>query len=133
VGISNLLTHYETYPPYWVKARFRARVGDPQKDAEMLRARSPLFHVDRIKAPLLIAHGANDVRVKKSESEQMVAAMRSANKPVEYFLYPDEGHRQWRPENKIDFHARAEEFLARYLVGRFEPGRQVSGHSAVSR
>lgn len=114
VGISNLLTHYESYPPYWFKARFRARVGDPEKDAEMLRSRSPLSHVDRIKAPLLIAHGANDVRVNAHESEQMVAAMRAAGKPVEYYLYQDEGHRQWRPENKFSFYAKAEQFLAKY-------------------
>jgi dipeptidyl aminopeptidase/acylaminoacyl peptidase len=133
VGISHLITRYETYPPYWSKARYRFSVGDPEKDAEMLKSRSPLSHVDQIKAPLLIAHGANDVRVKASESEQMVAAMRSANKPVEYFLYPDEGHGQWRPENKIEFHARAEEFLARYLAGRFEPAKEVPSHSAVSR
>jgi len=133
VGISNLITHYETYPPYWVKARFRTRVGDPQKDAEMLKARSPLSHVDRIRAPLLIVHGLNDVRVKASESEQMVAAMRAENKPVEYFLYQDEGHRQWRPENKFHFYAKAEEFLARHLGGRFDPADDIPGHAAVSK
>ena len=69
VGISNLISHHDGYPPYWSKARFRARVGDPQKEADMLKSRSPLFHVDKIRAPLLLAHGANDVRVE-SERER---------------------------------------------------------------
>jgi dipeptidyl aminopeptidase/acylaminoacyl peptidase len=81
----------------------------------------------------LIAHGANDVRVRASESEQMVAAMRAAQKPVEYYLYPDEGHRQWRPENKFHFYAKAEEFLARHLGGRLEPMAEISGHAAVEK
>jgi len=133
VGISNLITHYETYPPYWFKARFRTRVGDPQKDAAMLHERSPLSHVERIHAPLLIGHGANDVRVKMAESEQMVAAMRAAAKPVEYYLYPDEGHRQWRPENMSNFYAKVEAFLAKYLGGRYEPESEAAEPSPSSR
>jgi dipeptidyl aminopeptidase/acylaminoacyl peptidase len=133
VGISNLISHYNNYPPYWslYKARFRARVGDPQKEEELLKARSPLFHVDQIKAPLLIAHGMNDARVVASESEQMVAAMRQANKPVEYVIYEDEGHRQWRPETKFHFFAKAEEFLAKHLGGRFEPANDPLGAAAI--
>ncbi|HEY7220779.1 MAG TPA: prolyl oligopeptidase family serine peptidase [Candidatus Binatia bacterium] len=133
VGISNLLTHYDTYPSYWFKARFRVRVGDPEKDADMLKARSPLSHVDRIQAPLLIAHGANDARVNVHESEQIVAAMRAAGKPVEYFLYQDEGHRQWRPINKIHLYGKVEEFLARHLGGRFEPATEMSGNAGIAK
>lgn len=133
VGISNLISHHDNYPPYWNKARFRTRVGDPEKERDLLNSRSPLHHVERIKAPLLIVHGANDVRVKASESEQMVAAMRAADKPVEYFLYPDEGHRQWRPENRFHFYAKAEEFLAKHLGGRFEPLGEIPGHAAVAK
>jgi dipeptidyl aminopeptidase/acylaminoacyl peptidase len=133
VGISNLLTHYETYAPYWFKALFRVRVGDPEKDADILKARSPLSNVERIKAPLLIAHGANDVRVNVHESEQMVSAMRAAGKPVEYLLYQDEGHRQWRPMNKIHFYAKVEEFLARYLGGRFEPVPDIPGEAGIAK
>jgi dipeptidyl aminopeptidase/acylaminoacyl peptidase len=133
VGISNLISHYNNYPPYWslYKPRFRARVGDPQKEEELLKARSPLFHVDQIKAPLLIAHGVNDARVVASESEQMVAAMRQANKPVEYVIYEDEGHRQWRPETKFHFFAKVEEFLAKHLGGRFEPANDPLGAGAI--
>jgi dipeptidyl aminopeptidase/acylaminoacyl peptidase len=133
VGISNLISHHDNYPPYWSKARFRTRVGDPKKDEEVLKSRSPLFNVEKIQAPLLIVHGANDVRVKASESEQMVAAMRQANKPVEYILYQDEGHRQWRPENKFHFYAKAEEFLAKHLGGRFEPTSEIAGHTGIAK
>jgi len=124
VGISSLISHRETMPAYWriSEALFNRRVGDPKKDEELMRSRSPLFFVDNIKAPLLIAHSRNDVRVVKSESEQMVEAMRKANKPVEYLIYDDEGHRMLRVENKLDFYAKAEEFLARHLGGRFMPG-----------
>jgi dipeptidyl aminopeptidase/acylaminoacyl peptidase len=131
VGISNLISHHDNYPPYWSKARFRMRVGDPKKEEDVLKSRSPLFHVDRIKAPLLIVHGINDVRVKASESDQMVAAMREANKPVEYVIYEDEGHRQWRPENKFHFYGKVEEFLAKHLGGRFEPASNPPGHTGV--
>ena len=135
VGISNLISHYNNYPPYWslFKPAFRARVGDPDKDEEMLKSRSPLFHVDKAKAPLLIAHGANDARVVAVESEQMVVAMRQANKTVEYVIFPDEGHRQWRPENKFYYYARVEEFLARHLGGRYEAATEVPGHSGLVR
>jgi dipeptidyl aminopeptidase/acylaminoacyl peptidase len=133
VGISNLISHYNNYPSYWslFKPRFRARVGDPQKEEELLKSRSPLFHVDKIKAPLLIAHGVNDARVVASESEQMVAAMRQADKPVEYVVYENEGHRQWRPETKFDYFAKVEEFLARHLGGRFEPASAPAGTAAM--
>lgn len=133
VGISHLIAHHDNYPPYWPKRRFQTRVGDPVKEEAMLNARSPLSHVERIKAPLLIVHGAHDVRVTASQSEQMVAAMRAAGKAVEYVLYQDEGHRQWRPENKFHFYAKAEEFLARHLGGSFETMNEVSGHSAMAK
>lgn len=123
VGISNLVSVSKNHPPYWApyKNRWARRVGDPDKDEEFLKSRSPLFFVDRIKAPLLIAHGKNDVRVIVAESEQMVEAMRNANKSVEYFVYENEGHRLWRPENKFHLYAKQEEFLAKYLGGRFQP------------
>jgi dipeptidyl aminopeptidase/acylaminoacyl peptidase len=135
VGISDLIFHYNNYPSYWslYKVMFRVRVGDPQKEEELLKSRSPLFYVDQIKAPLLIAHGSNDARVVAAQSEQMVAAMRKADKAVEYLIYEDEGHREWKPESKFHFYAKAEEFLARYLGGRFEPSGNLTGHVAVER
>jgi dipeptidyl aminopeptidase/acylaminoacyl peptidase len=135
VGISNLVTWYNSIPPYWApfKALFARRVGDPEKDARFLQSRSPLFFVERIQAPLLIGQGANDPRVVQAESDQIVVALRQANKPVEYIVYTDEGHGLARPENRLHFYARAEAFLATYLGGRFEPAGAIHGHTGVMR
>jgi dipeptidyl aminopeptidase/acylaminoacyl peptidase len=123
VGPSNLLTLLATIPPYWapLKTLFTKRVGDPDTQEEELKARSPLFLADRITKPLLIAQGANDPRVKQSESDQIVEAMRRNGQPVEYLVFPDEGHGFARPENRLKFSAAAEAFLAQYLGGRVEP------------
>jgi dipeptidyl aminopeptidase/acylaminoacyl peptidase len=119
VGPSNLVTLLKSIPPYWAPMRktFAVRVGDVDKEEEFLRSRSPLFKADRIRVPLLIAQGANDPRVKQAEAEQIVAAIKKANKPVEYMLFPDEGHGFARPENRMKFIAAAESFLAKYLQG----------------
>lgn len=124
VGPSNLVTLLKSIPPYWepMKKLFAVRVGDIEKEEEFLKSRSPLFKADKIKIPLLIAQGANDPRVKQAESEQIVEAMKKAGKPVEYLLFPDEGHGFARPENRIKFYTAAEAFLAKYLGGRAEPG-----------
>ena len=123
VGPSNLITFINTLPPYWKpwESVWWTRIGHPEKDAEFLRSRSPLFKIDQIKNPLLIAQGANDPRVKVEESRQMVEAMKKAGKTVEYVEYPDEGHGFARPENRLDFVAKAERFLATHLGGRYEP------------
>ncbi|KAB8315280.1 S9 family peptidase [Tolypothrix campylonemoides VB511288] len=133
VGPSNLVTMLQSFPPYWapLKAMLAYRVGDLEKEQEFLLSRSPLFFADRIQKPLLIAQGANDPRVKQAESDQIVEAMRKANKPVEYILYTDEGHGFARPENRLHFYAIAEEFLAKYLGGRVEPMGEIPGHSGV--
>ena len=122
VGPSNLITMIETIPPYWSTfiAVEHRRVGNPETEAEFLKSRSPLFRVDRIKSPILIAHGANDPRVKQAESEQIVEAMKRKGIPYEYLLFPDEGHGFAKPENRLRFYATAERFLARHLGGRFE-------------
>jgi dipeptidyl aminopeptidase/acylaminoacyl peptidase len=122
VGPSNLVTLLSTIPPYWtpVKSLFKKRVGDLETEQEFLKSRSPLFRADQIKAPLLIGQGANDPRVKQAESDQIVAAMRQNGKPVEYIVFPDEGHGFARPENRLIFYAAAEPFLAKYLGGRAE-------------
>jgi dipeptidyl aminopeptidase/acylaminoacyl peptidase len=121
-GISNLVTWLSTIPTYWepVKALHKKRVGDVETEQEFLKSRSPLFKADQIKAPLLIGQGANDPRVKQAESDQIVAAMRQNRKPVEYIVFPDEGHGFARPENRLIFYAAAEPFLAKYLGGRAE-------------
>lgn len=133
VGPSNLITMMESIPPYWepLRAMEAHRVGNLETEQEFLKSRSPLFFVDRIKKPLLIAQGANDPRVKQAESDQIVEAMQQNGKPVEYVLYTDEGHGFARPENRLHFYAKAEEFLAKYLGGRFEPLGDIPGHSGV--
>lgn len=122
VGPSNLVTLLETFPPYWMtqKEEYYRRIGNLDTEKEFLEARSPLFKAGNIVKPLLIAQGANDPRVKKAESDQIVAAMRSHGKPVMYLLFADEGHGFARPENRLKFFAAAEQFLAEYLGGRAE-------------
>ncbi len=135
VGPSNIITLLNTIPPYWAPAvqLFKNRVGDHTTDEgrRFLESRSPLTYVDRIRRPLLIGQGANDPRVKQSESDQIVAAMQARNIPVTYVLFPDEGHGFARPENNMAFFALAEAFLARHLGGRFEPlGNDLARSSA---
>jgi dipeptidyl aminopeptidase/acylaminoacyl peptidase len=110
---------------------FSHRVGYLEKEEDFLKSRSPIFYCERIQKPLLIAQGANDPRVKQSESEQIVNAMRQSGKPVQYVLYSDEGHGFARPENRLHFYAIAEEFLAKHLDGRFELLTDIAGHSGV--
>lgn len=125
VGPSNLRTLLETIPPYWkpMMELWATRVGDPRTEEgrKLLESRSPLNYVDRIQRPLLIGQGANDPRVKQSESDQIVKAMQEKNIPVTYVLYSDEGHGFARPENRLSFFAVAELFLAQHLGGRAEP------------
>ncbi|MCU0947350.1 MAG: S9 family peptidase [Porphyrobacter sp.] len=125
VGPSNLETLLETIPPYWAPLvkQFHERMGDPNtpEGLALLKAASPLNKADKITKPLLIAQGANDPRVKQSESDQIVGAMKAAKIPVTYVLYPDEGHGFARPDNNIAFYAIAENFLATCLGGRAEP------------
>lgn len=122
VGPSNLITLIKTIPPYWATflAQFHKRVGNPDTEEAFLKSRSPLFKVDQIKIPMLIAQGANDPRVKQAESEQIVEAMKSKGISYEYMLFPDEGHGFARPENRLTFYAAAEKFLAQHLGGRYE-------------
>jgi len=128
VGPSNLITWIETIPPYWstLLATIYKRIGNPDTEEEFLKSRSPLFKVDKIKIPILIAQGANDPRVKQAESEQIVEAMKEKSIEYEYMLFPDEGHGFAKPENRLKFYAAVEKFLAKYLGGRYEEAVQDS-------
>jgi dipeptidyl aminopeptidase/acylaminoacyl peptidase len=125
VGPSNLETLLETIPPYWepLVKQFHERMGNPNtpEGLALLKERSPLYKADDIVKPLLIGQGANDPRVKQSESDQIVSAMKEAGIPVTYVLYPDEGHGFAKPANNISFMAVAENFLATCVGGRAEP------------
>jgi dipeptidyl aminopeptidase/acylaminoacyl peptidase len=134
VGITNLETMLATPPPYWAAFYEQEchRIGDPRtaEGLALLKARSPLHRAGDITKPMLIGHGANDVRCKVAESDQIVAAMTAKNIPVIYVVYPDEGHGFARPENAIAFKAIEETFLARHLGGRAEPvGEDFTGSS----
>jgi dienelactone hydrolase len=126
VAPSNLITLLESIPPYWEANRlvFMERMGNPntpEGKAQLIK-QSPLTHADKIKTPLLIVQGANDPRVNKRESDQIVIALRDRGYPVEYLLAPDEGHGFQRPVNNMAMFARGEEFLAKHLGGRYQQG-----------
>ena len=123
VGPSNLVSLLETIPPYWnpVKSIFDIRVGNLETERAFLESCSPIFKVDQICRPLLIAQGANDPRVNQAESDQIVAALRQRGKEVEYLLFSDEGHGFSKPENIIKFCISAEYFLHKHLGGRLQP------------
>jgi dipeptidyl aminopeptidase/acylaminoacyl peptidase len=130
VGPSNLITWFNTIPPYWenLKPLFRKRIGDPMADPEFMRSRSPLFKVDQIEIPMLIAQGANDPRVPQAESEQIVDALKEKGIDYQYMLFPDEGHGFAKPDNRLKFYAAAEEFLAKHLGGLAEPAHAEAAH-----
>jgi dipeptidyl aminopeptidase/acylaminoacyl peptidase len=124
VGPSNLITLLDSIPPYWEAARklFHQRMGDPTTTdgKAQLERQSPLNSAQKIRTPLLVIQGANDPRVKKAESDQIVIALRDRGFPVEYLVAPDEGHGFARPVNNMAAYASAERFLAKHLGGRFQ-------------
>jgi dipeptidyl aminopeptidase/acylaminoacyl peptidase len=117
VGVSNLLTFMKTIPPYW-KSRldmYYEMVGHPETDKEFLAEASPALHADKIRAPLLIAQGAQDPRVNIEESNQMVAALKKHGVAVEYLVKENEGHFFANEENRFEFYEAMEKFLKKYL------------------
>jgi dipeptidyl aminopeptidase/acylaminoacyl peptidase len=124
VGPSNLLTLLNSIPPYWesIKQMFYTRMGDPNtgEGKSRLQKQSPLFSANKITKPLMVVQGANDPRVKKAESDQIVVACRELGLAVEYIVAPDEGHGFARPINQKAFIAAMEKFLAKHLGGRFQ-------------
>ena len=117
VGVSSLFTFMETMPPYWALFRemMYEMVGHPEKDKELLASGSPLLHVDKIKVPLFIAQGANDPRVKKSESDQIVEALKARGIDVPYMVKENEGHGFYNEENRFDFYREMVNFLDKHL------------------
>jgi dipeptidyl aminopeptidase/acylaminoacyl peptidase len=122
VGVSNLFTFMKSMPAHWTPylAMIYEMVGDPERDEALLREVSPVFHADQIKAPLLVAQGANDPRVNRNESDQMVAALKARGIDVPYIVKDNEGHGFSNEENRFSFYHAMEEFLAKYLGGRLE-------------
>jgi dipeptidyl aminopeptidase/acylaminoacyl peptidase len=124
VGPSNIITLLNSIPPYWepMKKTFAIRVGDKDDPTErkILEAQSPLFSAKNIKAPLFVVQGANDPRVKKAESDQIVVALRDLGRKVEYMVAPDEGHGYKGVENRIAMYTAMENFFAKYIGGRYQ-------------
>ena len=117
VGVSNLFTFMKTIPPYWqpfIKMMYEM-VGDPEKDSLLLESASPVFHADKIVAPLFVAQGKMDPRVNIAESDQMVEAMKKRGIEVEYLVKDNEGHGFRNQENRFDFYGSMEKFLAKHL------------------
>jgi dipeptidyl aminopeptidase/acylaminoacyl peptidase len=92
-------------------------IGDPEKERDFLRETSPLFHADKIAKPLFVAQGANDPRVIKPESDDVVAAVKKSGVPVEYVVFPDEGHGFTKKKDEIECWGAILKFLDRYLKG----------------
>lgn len=119
VGVSNLFTFMNTIPPYWEQFRqmLYEMVGNPddKEDNARMKVTSPVYLIDKIKAPLLIAQGANDPRVAQAESDQMVEALRNNGIDVEYILKTNEGHGFRNEENRFEFYEAMESFLGKYL------------------
>jgi dipeptidyl aminopeptidase/acylaminoacyl peptidase len=117
VGPSNMFTFMKTIPPYWKPYldMFHEMVGNPEKDKELLASESPVLHSDQIKTPLFIAQGAQDPRVNKAESDQMVASLKKRGVDVEYMVKDNEGHGFHNEENRFDFYGAMEKFLDQHL------------------
>lgn len=124
VGVSNLFTFMKGIPPYWAPYldMMHEMVGDPANDEDSLRmiATSPALNADKILAPLFVAQGANDPRVVKSESDQMVEAMKARGVTVEYMVKDNEGHGFRNEENKFEFYEAIEKFLGEHIGTSFE-------------
>ncbi len=116
-GVSNWLRTLKSVPPYWESFRqaLYQEMGDPATHEQMLKDISPLFHADKIKKPLLVIQGANDPRVIKPESDDIVQAVKKNKVPVEYVVFPDEGHGFTKRKNEEEAYSRTLKFLDQYL------------------
>ncbi len=116
-GVTNWVRTLQSIPAWWGAQRIALydEMGDPATDAERHRRISPLFHTDGITKPLLVVQGANDPRVLQVESDELVAAVRANGVPVEYVLFPNEGHGFTRRDNRITAQEAYLSFLDKYV------------------
>lgn len=112
-GPSNLFSFIESVPDFW-KPFMEQWVGDPVKDKERLIADSPITYLDGMTKPMLVIQGANDPRVVKAESDQVVEALREKGRDVEYIVLPDEGHGFSKKENEVKVYTKILEFFDRF-------------------
>ncbi|MDF1549451.1 MAG: S9 family peptidase [Bacteroidales bacterium] len=123
VGVSSIFSWINAIPAYWEPYRkmLYEMVGDPVADSLLLAEASPLFHVDKIKVPMLVAQGANDPRVPKPESDQIVEALKGKGIAVEYIVKDNEGHGFRNEENRFDLYRSMEKFLAQHIGDSIPP------------
>ena len=116
-GVANWIRTLESIPPYWESFRLSLykEIGDPGRERKKLEETSPLFAAEKIQKPLIVLQGANDPRVIKPESDDIVAAVKKNGVPVEYVVFSDEGHGFTKRQNQIEGYGRIREFLDRYL------------------
>lgn len=119
-GVANWIRTLESIPPWWESQRqaLYAEIGNPRTQRALLRETSPLFHADKIRRPLMVLQGANDPRVLKAESDDIVAAVRRHKVPVEYVVFSDEGHGFAKKANQIEGYGKILVFLDKYLKGK---------------
>jgi len=115
-GVVNFETFFKNTQP-WMAAISKIEYGDPDKEADMLRRLSPLTRIDRVKAPTIVLHGANDTNVPVIEAEQVVENLKRRNVPVEYVLFPDEGHGWRKTPNRIRSTVSIVRFFEKHLKG----------------
>jgi dipeptidyl aminopeptidase/acylaminoacyl peptidase len=122
VGMSDLASLVENAPPYWElsKPLWTKYVGDPSKPEAraVMNSKSPLYFADKVQAPLLILHGANDARVKLDQSTRMVDALTLAGKKVDFHVFKNAGHGDYSWSNRLTYYRKTEDFLAQCLGGR---------------
>jgi dipeptidyl aminopeptidase/acylaminoacyl peptidase len=119
-GVTNWVRTLNSIPPWWesFKESLYAEMGDPATDGERHKAISPLFHAKNIIKPLLVVQGKNDPRVLQPESDELVEAVRKNGVPVEYVLFPDEGHGFRKRDNRIKASDSFVEFLELHLSAK---------------
>jgi dipeptidyl aminopeptidase/acylaminoacyl peptidase len=130
-GVSNWVRTLQSIPPYWESFRksLYREIGDPETESEKLRATSPLFHADKITRPLIVLQGANDPRVIKPESDEIVENIRRRNGVVEYVVFDNEGHGFTKKANEIRAYKAILDFLDRYLKGDGQAGDKAAVRS----
>lgn len=122
-GVTNWLRTLKSIPPWWesFKVALYTEMGDPIRDSVALYNKSPLFHADKITKPFIVLQGSNDPRVLQVESDEIVSAARDNGVPVEYVIFPDEGHGFVKRENNIKASEEILKFLDKYLKGSESP------------
>jgi dipeptidyl aminopeptidase/acylaminoacyl peptidase len=130
-GVSNWLRTLQSIPKWWESQRVALykEIGDPEKDEQFLRETSPVFHTDKIRRPLIVLQGANDPRVIKPESDDIVASVKKNGVPVEYVVFPDEGHGFTKKKNQIEGWRAILAFLDKYLKGAPPAGAKAAAAS----